>query len=162
MPTIKLETKIKSGINICFDLSRSIDLHQISTAKTNEKAIDGKTKGLIDLNEFVTWQATHFGITQKLTSHITLFNRPFHFRDQQLSGPFKFIVNDHHFKTQGDRVIMEDIFEFQSPFGLIGNLFDKAVLTNYQRKLLITRNNIIKEYAETSKWKSVLNEIDYS
>jgi len=62
MPTIKLETKIKSGINICFDLSRSIDLHQISTVKTNEKAIDGRTKGLIDLNEFVTWRATHFGI----------------------------------------------------------------------------------------------------
>ena len=57
MPTIKLETIIKSTIETCFDLSRSIDLHRISTANTNEKAIDGITKGLINLNEFVTWRA---------------------------------------------------------------------------------------------------------
>ena len=41
MPTIQLETIINADIKICFDLSRSIDLHQISTAKTNEKAIAG-------------------------------------------------------------------------------------------------------------------------
>ena len=62
MPTIELETQIKSDLETCFDLSGSIDLHQISTAKTNERAIDGRTMGLINLNEFVTWEATHFGI----------------------------------------------------------------------------------------------------
>jgi len=49
MPTIELETLIKSEINICFDLSRSIDLHKISTLHTNEEAIDGITNGLINL-----------------------------------------------------------------------------------------------------------------
>lgn len=48
MPTIQLETIIDADIKICFDLSRSIDLHQISTAKTNEKAIAGVTAGLIN------------------------------------------------------------------------------------------------------------------
>ena len=83
MPVIYLETRIKSTIEICFDLSRSIDLHQISTAKPNEKAIAGRTTGLIGLDEFVTWQAKHFGITQRLKSKITAFNKPFHFRDEQ-------------------------------------------------------------------------------
>ncbi|MGH2646737.1 MAG: SRPBCC family protein [Ginsengibacter sp.] len=83
MSIIYLETKIKSKIEICFDLLRSIDLHQVSTSKTNERAINDRTAGLINLNEFVTWQAKHFGITQKLTSKITTFNRPFHFRDEQ-------------------------------------------------------------------------------
>ncbi|CAN5806307.1 hypothetical protein BH11BAC4_BH11BAC4_14910 [soil metagenome] len=84
MPTIEIETTINASMELYFDLSRSIDLHQISTAATNEKAIDGKTTGLINPGEFVTWQATHFGISQKLTSTITHFNRPFHFRDEQL------------------------------------------------------------------------------
>ena len=53
---------------------------------------------------------------------------------------------------------MTDIFEFQSPFGIIGKLFNKLILTNYLRKLLIDRNNVIKEFAETDKWKMVLNE----
>jgi len=47
MPVITLDTHIRSNIEICFDLSRSIDLHQISTAKTKERAIDGVTRGLI-------------------------------------------------------------------------------------------------------------------
>ena len=77
MPVIELKTFIKCSIKICFDLSRSIDLHQLSTTQTNEKAIAGKTSGLINLDEFVTWQATHFRIKQKLTSKITAYNRPF-------------------------------------------------------------------------------------
>ena len=157
MPTIYLETKIKSNIKTCFDLSRSIDLHKISTAKTNERAGDGKTRGLIDLNEFVTWQAKHFGITQKLTSKITAFNKPFYFKDEQQEGAFKYIIHEHHFENHGDYILMKDIFKFQSPFGFIGKLVDKILLTGYLRKLLIERNNIIKEYAETEKWRSVLN-----
>ncbi len=41
MPSIELTTHIKSDIQTCFNLSRSIDLHKLSTAKTNEKAIRG-------------------------------------------------------------------------------------------------------------------------
>jgi ligand-binding SRPBCC domain-containing protein len=156
MPTIELETEIQSSLESCFDLSRSIDLHKISTAKTNETAVDGITSGLINLNEFVTWQATHFGIRQKLTSKITAFNRPFHFRDEQLKGAFKFFTHDHYFEMKDDKVIMKDIFTFQSPFGFVGKLFDKIILTKYMKKFLTERNNTIKQFAETGKWKTVL------
>ena len=158
MPTIKLETKIKSTIEICFDLSRSIDLHKISTAHTKEKAIDGVTTGLINLNEFVTWQAVHFGIKQKLTSKITAFNKPFHFRDEQVKGAFKFIIHDHYFETKNDEVIMKDVFYFKSPFGFSGMLVDKFILADYLRKLLANRNNVIKEFAETNKWKGLITQ----
>jgi ligand-binding SRPBCC domain-containing protein len=108
MPTINLTTKIKSDIKICFNLSRSIDLHKISTAETNETAIHGRTSGQIAMGEFVTWQATHFGIRQKLTSKITAFDEPNHFRDEQLKGAFKFIIHDHYFETHGDIVVMKE------------------------------------------------------
>src|ERR1700712_2328205 len=107
---IEIETNINSDIETCFDLSRSIDLHKISTAVTNEKAIDGKTTGLINLNEFVTWQAKHFGITQKLTSKITAYDRPFHFRDEQIKGAFKYILHDHYFTNKGNNIVMKDVF----------------------------------------------------
>ena len=157
MPVIELETRIKSSIEICFDLSRSIDLHEISTAHTHEKAIAGITKGLISLNEFVTWQARHFGIIQKLTSKTTAFQRPNHFRDEQQKGAFKFIIHDHYFTYNNGDVLMKDVFKFQSPFGPIGSLIDKFVMTGYLKKLLIKRNNIIKDYAESEKWKPVLH-----
>ena len=157
MPKIELTTEINSNIEICFDLSRSIDLHKISTTKTNEEAIDGRINGLINLNETVTWQATHFGIRQKLTSKITAFDRPNYFKDEQIKGVFKAIIHEHKFVQLSDKVIMTDIFEFHSPLGIIGSIFNKLVLTSYLKNFLIERNRIIKEFAETEKWKVVLN-----
>jgi ligand-binding SRPBCC domain-containing protein len=156
MPKIELITEIYSTLETCFDLSRSIDLHKISTAHTNEQAIEGRTNGLINLNETVTWQATHFGIRQKLTSKITAFDRPNYFTDEQIQGIFKSIIHEHKFEKVADKVIMKDIFEFHSPFGLVGKLFNRLVLTNYLKKLLLDRNQIIKAFAETEKWKEVL------
>jgi len=158
MPLIYLETKINSTIEICFDLSRSIDLHQISTAISEEQAIEGKTSGLINYGETVTWQAIHFGIKQKLTSKITQFQSPFYFRDEQVKGAFKYFIHDHNFEQSSNGVIMRDRFEFRSPYGFAGKLFDKIILTNYMAKLLTERNGIIKDYAETEKWKHILNE----
>jgi hypothetical protein len=56
MPRIEIETKIKAGNYIVFDLSRSIDLHKTCTKHTNETAIAGKMSGLIGLGESVTWK----------------------------------------------------------------------------------------------------------
>jgi len=158
MPSIELITHVNSDIQICFDLSRSIDLHKISTVKTNEKAIDGKISGLIGLNEFVTWEAKHLGVTQRLTSLITEFKEPFYFKDEQIKGVFKSIVHHHYFELKDNVVIMKDVFVFQSPFGILGKLVNVLFLKNYMFKLLKERNRVIKEYAETDKWKSVLNE----
>lgn len=156
MPKIELTIEINSTLEICFDLARSIDLHKISTAHTNEEAVAGTTSGLIGLNETVTWEATHFGINQRLTSKITAFDRPNYFTDEQTKGIFKSIFHEHIFEQVDDKVIMKDIFEFHSPFGVFGRIFNKLVLTSYLKKLLIDRNQIIKEFAETEKWKDVL------
>jgi len=158
MPKIEIETKIKSNITICFDLSRSIDLHKISISKSNETAIDGTTSGLINYGEFVTWEATHFGITQKLTSKITAYKRPFHFKDEQIKGAFKTINHDHYFELENEFVVMKDVFVYESPFGILGKIFNYFILTSYLKKLLLKRNEVIKEYAETNNWKTILNE----
>jgi ligand-binding SRPBCC domain-containing protein len=157
MPIIELNTEINASLEICFDLSRSIDLHKMSTQKTKEKAIAGITTGLIGLNETVTWQATHFGIQQKLSSKITAFNRPYSFTDEQIKGIFKVFHHEHQFIEVDNKVVMVDKLHFQSPLGIIGSLFDKLILTEYLRRFLIERNKVIKEFAESDKWKHVLN-----
>ena len=60
MPRIEIKTQIKAPIQIVFDLARNIDLHKLSTSQTNETAIAGKTSGLIDIGESVTWRAKHY------------------------------------------------------------------------------------------------------
>lgn len=124
---------------------------------TKEKAIAGKTSGLINYGETVTWQAIHFGIKQKLTSKITQLDRPLYFRDEQVKGAFKYFIHDHNFEQDPSSVLMKGRFEFQSPYGFAGKLFNKIILTSYMKKLLTERNRVIKVYAETEKWKEVLD-----
>jgi len=158
MPVITIDTEIYNDIEICFDLSRSIDLHQISTSKTNEIAIDGRTSGLISLGETVTWQATHFGIRQKLKSIISAYDRPYHFRDEQVKGAFKNFTHDHYFEFRDNKTFVKDIFEFESPFGLIGKAFNSLILTKYMTDFLTKRNLVIKGFAESDRWKEILKQ----
>ena len=155
MPRIEIHTEIKADRQIVFDLSRSIDLHKISTEHTRETAIAGKTSGLIGLNETVTWRAKHFGVYQKLTSKITQYDRPNSFTDEMVSGAFAEFKHDHIFKELDSGTLMIDIFEYRSPLGILGKLADKVFLKKYMEELLETRNRIIKDFAETEKWKNV-------
>jgi ligand-binding SRPBCC domain-containing protein len=156
MPTIELLTVINAPIDRCFDLARSIDLHKLSTAGTNEEAIAGITSGLIGYGQVVTWRARHLGITQTLTSKITKFERPYLFRDEMVKGAFKLIQHDHLFEESGRGTNMRDHFYFESPGWIFGAAFNKLFLTNYLRRLLIKRNAMIKEVAETDQWKELL------
>lgn len=158
MPTIELKTKINAPIERCFFLSLSVDLHQLSTAETNERAISGVTTGLMKLNDEVTWRAKHFGIYQNMTSKISAYDAPNYFVSEMVRGAFKKLHHQHIFEWTGNETIMTDIFVFRAPFGILGELFSKIILTNYMKGFLIKRNNIIKEVAETSKWKSILHD----
>jgi ligand-binding SRPBCC domain-containing protein len=148
LAVIDLETWIRAPIERCFDLSRDIDLHTQSTAHTREVAVAGVTKGLIGLDEEVTWEATHFGIRQRLTSRITTYQRPFHFRDSQVRGVFKRFDHDHFFSEVDGGTLMRDVFDFESPLGILGHLANRVYLRRYMTALLQRRNKLIKEVAE--------------
>lgn len=156
MPLITLHTNIKSTPKIVFDLSRSIDLHKISTAKTNEDAVAGVTSGLIGLGEWVTWRAKHLGVYQQLTSKITEYSRPDYFVDEMQKGIFKRFKHQHLFKDLGDSTLMTDIFDYDSPLGVLGKIADIVFLKKYMTRLLLHRNQIIKNYAESGQWKNIL------
>jgi len=157
MPSIKLETLIRAKKEIVFDLSRSIDLHKISTKQTHEEAISGVTSGLIKNNETVTWKAKHFGFYQKLTVKITEFERPNYFVDEMTKGIFKKMKHKHFFNEIENGTLMIDIFDYKSPLGIFGMIADNIFLRNYLKKFLEKRNMVIKEFAESEKWKLVLN-----
>ena len=148
MTLIELNTEILNDINTCFDLTRDIDIHKLSTANTNEKAIAGKTSGLCDLGDKITWEAKHFGIRQRLSVEITKFDKPYFFEDTMTKGAFKSMRHEHHFKEIDGRTIMTDKFEYEVPFGFVGKIFDKLILKNYMKDFLMTRNKVIKEIAE--------------
>jgi ligand-binding SRPBCC domain-containing protein len=157
MSKIHLTTFIAAPAARVFDLSRSINLHKISTAGTKEEAIAGITSGLINLNETVTWQARHLFKKRRFTSVISAMEIPVHFTDEMTAGDFKSFQHHHYFKPVQNGTIMIDVVFFESPYGFIGRWVNKLFLKRYLEKTLAKRNAVIKEYAETEKWKAILS-----
>ena len=151
MSKLELSTLINAPVERVFDLSRSIDLHVESTKHTGEKAIAGRTSGLIGFGETVTWRAKHLGIWQTLSSKITEFDYPNHFTDEMVEGAFKSIKHKHLFYAVDGKTLMKDIFVFVSPFGILGKLANFLFLTSYMKRLLEERNGVIKEAAESDR-----------
>jgi len=157
MPRIELITYINSSKETVFDLSRSVELHKISTQNTKEEVVAGKMTGLIGLDESVTWRAKHLGFYQELTSKITEYKYPEYFVDEMQKGTFKSFRHEHYFIEEFEnKVKMIDVFDYVSPLGLLGSLIDKIFLKKYMIKLLVERNKVIKEFAETDAWRIIL------
>jgi len=156
MNKIELTTLILAPIELVFDLSRSVELHKISVQHTNEEAVGGVTQGLIGPNQKVLWQATHLGFRQTLETQISKMTRPFFFTDEMVSGIFKAMIHDHFFYSMNDDTVMIDHFYFESPLGLIGEAADFIFVKRYLTKLLTQRNETIKLYAESDKWREIL------
>ena len=150
MTVIELSTHINAPIEQCFDLSRSIELHLESTKQTGEKAIAGRTSGLMELGETVTWRARHFFIRQTLTSKITELNYPNYFTDEMVNGPFKSMRHEHFFYGINDQTLMKDLFIFESPFGMLGEVINYLFLGRYMEYFLRKRNKTIKKAAESA------------
>lgn len=158
MPTLHLTTFIAAPADRVFDLSRSIDLHKESMSRHKEEAIAGTRFGLIEKDESVTWKAKHLFKTRMLRSRITEMVKPDYFIDEQAEGDFRMMKHAHHFKPCDNGTIMIDIIEFEAPYGFVGSLCNRMFLTRYMRKLIEQRNRTIKEFAETDKWKKILQK----
>lgn len=156
MPHIHITTFITAPVERVFDLSRSINLHQVSTASTGEKAIAGVLNGLISLHETVTWQARHLFKTRQFTSRISEMQSPHFFVDEMVKGDFKSFYHEHHFKAAENGTILIDKINFETPYGIFGKIANSLFLTSYLKKFLEKRNAVIKDYAETQKWKAIL------
>ncbi|MEX0655430.1 MAG: SRPBCC family protein [Phycisphaeraceae bacterium] len=157
MRCIHVATRINAPLARCFDLARSVDLHVRSTANTRETAVAGVTTGLLELDQEVTWQATHFGVRQRLTSRITAFDRPRYFQDRMTQGAFKSLEHDHLFEPlPTDETQMTDILRFEAPLGPLGRLAERLVLARYLTGFLIERGRSLKQVAESEEWRAYL------
>ncbi|MGX5818137.1 SRPBCC family protein [Chitinophaga lutea] len=157
MPRIHLTTVIHAPMQRVFDLSRSITLHKRSMAHRKEEAVKGKTSGLIDFDETVTWRARHLNKTRELTTRITAMQKHEYFCDEMEKGDFTFMKHEHFFRSINNGTVVIDIFEFGTPYGMFGRWFEKLYLRRYMQRLLRERNHIIKEYAESEKWRVILD-----
>lgn len=139
-----LITQIAAPTEICFDLSRSIDLHVESMVASKERAVAGVTSGLISAGQEVTWEARHLGVLWRMTSRITEFDPPRRFVDEMVRGPFSSFRHEHLFEAGGSGTRMTDVVRFRTRLGPLGD----APAGIYLRRLMRIRNEAIRINAE--------------
>jgi len=158
MPNIHLTTFIAAPLERVFDLARSIDLHKKSMAESGEQAVGGTTMGLMGVGDTVTWKAKHLMKTRIMKVRMTEMTKPVSFVDEMVEGDFKLFRHQHHFKQIDNGIFMIDIVDFETPYGKLGQLLNSLYLTKYLKTLLETRNDFIRKFAESSKWRDLLNK----
>jgi ligand-binding SRPBCC domain-containing protein len=157
---IETSTFIAAPRERVFDLSRSIDAHQRSLEGTRERAVGGRTSGLIEPGETVTWRARHLGVMQHLTSRISGYDRPRWFQDEMVRGAFAWMVHDHWFDDADGGCVLRDRFRFAAPLGPLGRIAEALVLRRYMARFLAGRNAAIKRIAEGDEWREYLPGAD--
>ncbi len=157
MPRIHLSLTIAAPQQRVFNLSRSVEMHTASTQHTGERVVAGRMTSLFELGDTVTWRAKHFGIWQELTSGITEMQPYSYFVDEMVKGAFHSFRHEHRFTAiDANTTVMEDVFEYRSPLGILGTLADKVFLEKYMTNLLQRRNECIKAIAEGEEWQRYL------
>lgn len=163
LTTIYEITIIQAPFDRCFDLARSVEIHVLGNVHFGEQAVplEGKTNGLLNLGDEVTWRARHFGVRQCLTSQITEYDHPHAFQDTMRRGAFAWMQHDHFFRQlPGGPTYMRDVFRYAAPLPILGVIAERLVLDDYMRDLLRERNAVIKQVAESNAWQRYIPAVD--
>lgn len=148
MTTLVVETRIAAPIEICFDLARDVDAHVATSASTGERAVGGKTSGLLELGDVVTFEAVHLGFRQRLTSRIVEFDRPRRFVDEMVEGAFRAFRHVHEFSVEGGVVVLRDTLTWRSPLGPLGVVADRLFVASHLRDYMVRKQAELKALAE--------------
>jgi ligand-binding SRPBCC domain-containing protein len=157
MPRIHTTTFIAAPVERVFDLSRHIALYKLIFQSRKEKLSSGAASTLVGKNETITIIAKHAGKSRMSMQKITTFQRPTLFVEEQVKGDLQSYKHEHHFKAVQNGTIVIDILEFGIPKDIIGKIFGKVYFKKYLEELLRKRTELIRNYAETEKWRAVLS-----
>ena len=149
MAKMHLTTLVNAPVKRVFDSSRRINLHQIASSGRFEKFIEGKTTSLLNEIESITWRARHFLKSRTITSKITSIGIPDHFTVQMILRGIKSFQQDHYFTPFNNGTFPMDVIEFESSYWPVGKWVEQIFITSYIRKLLLHRNEEIKQHSET-------------
>lgn len=156
MARIVVRTLVSAPPERCFDIARSVDFHRWSFADTGERTLaDGGavTRGLLGLGDRVTWEARRLGRRHRLTSRITVFDRPRVFVDEMERGAFARLRHEHRFEAAAGGTLVTDEFEFAAPWGVLGRVAERVLLTRYMRRVLEAHAAKLREACEGEGWR---------
>jgi ligand-binding SRPBCC domain-containing protein len=146
---IIVETVIAAPSEVVFDLARDVSAHTASAAFTRERAIPpGRTNGLLELGDTVTFQGVHFLLSLRFTARIVEFDPPRRFVDELVRSSFRKLRHVHEFDERDGKTVMRDTLDWISPLGILGRIADALFVTRHMRSFVTRKQAALKEMAE--------------
>src|SRR5258706_16135521 len=66
VPSFTVLTEINRPVHVCFDLARDVEVHCQTAAFTGERAVVGRTSGLLEAGDVVTFHGRRFRIRARI------------------------------------------------------------------------------------------------
>jgi ligand-binding SRPBCC domain-containing protein len=97
----------------------------------------------------ICYQIRLHGIPIQWRTEIIKWDPPYSFVDVQRSGPYKLWEHTHRFEAHGDRTKMNDEVRYALPFGVLGRVAHRLIVSADVRKIFEYRRGRIDEYFAT-------------
>jgi len=149
VPRVVIETWIAAPPERVFDLARDVGAHAASAEFSRERVVPpGRTEGLLEAGDLVTFEGVHFGLRQRATARIVFVDRPRRFDDELVRSAFRRLHHAHEFEPSNGGTLMRDTLEWVSPFGILGRIADRLAVIRHMRWFVTTKQLALKRIAE--------------
>jgi hypothetical protein len=146
---IEIETLIEIPVEVCFDLARDVDKHAESAAFSGERLVPpGRLHGLLELGDFVAFEARHFGMRQTFVARIIELEPPRRFVDEMVRGAFRWLRHEHEFHIHARGTLMRDVIQWRSPLGFLGRIADALFIKRHMESFVRTKQQNLKRIGE--------------
>ena len=120
MESFEARVELACSLAEVFDLvSRPTGIQQISPPDMGLSFMESPEQ--YALGAKVQFRVHAMGLVKEITHEITAFDRPTHFSERQIAGPFQYWEHEHLFELhESGGVIVIDRIQFEPPGGLAG------------------------------------------
>lgn len=158
MGFIHITNFIAAPSETVYDLSRHVLLQKKAMEKIGARQLRGVSSGLLSNNDTILWA---LGLANKdfhFTLKITELNPGLFIQEEMTQGSLESFKHLRHFKKiKNGTLVIDEIF-YTLPKKFWAPWVDRLLLNGKLHDLLKERNNILKEYAESNKWRALLTK----
>lgn len=125
-------------------------VHAATSAFTGERVVEpGRTRGLLELGDLLSFEGRHLGVRQRITVRITEMDPSRRYVDEGVRVAFRALRHVHEFIAENDDVtLMRDVVTWRSPFGILGRAADALFVARHMRWFVTEKQTRLKQMAE--------------
>ncbi len=156
MARIHLTTFMTAPAERIFDLSRHLAVYKNLFHGRKEQLTAAASTNQLNIGETISIMGKLGGKTRLTMLKIVAIKKPDSFVEEQVKGDMTSFRHEHYFKRADNGTFVIDIIDYELPRDFLGKILGRFYLKGYLENLVNRRNELIRGYVESEKWKVIL------